>query len=107
MSTNSKRLLTSFFHIWSEYGDEIQVDKEPKLIRWNPSQKKIAQRINVGSATTDKGHHPPPPQHQLEKKMIEIKRYLPWSYLDNVESSVTRLGDLLDFGQVFKAFGNN
>ena len=22
-------------------------------------------------------------------------------------SSVTRLGDLLDFGQVFKAFGNN
>ena len=24
-----------------------------------------------------------------------------------VSSSVTRLGDLLDFGQVFKAFGNN
>ena len=23
------------------------------------------------------------------------------------ESSVTRYGDLLDFGQVFKAFGNN
>ena len=27
-------------------------------------------------------------------------------YLD-VASSVTRLGDLLDFGQLFKAFGNN
>ena len=26
----------------------------------------------------------------------------PWAV-----SSVTRLGDLLDFGQVFKAFGNN
>ena len=24
-----------------------------------------------------------------------------------VMASVTRLGDLLDFGQVFKAFGNN
>ena len=25
----------------------------------------------------------------------------------SVTSSVTRLGDLLDFGQLFKAFGNN
>ena len=24
-----------------------------------------------------------------------------------VSSSVTRLGDILDFGQLFKAFGNN
>ena len=24
-----------------------------------------------------------------------------------IPTSVTRLGDLLDFGQVFKAFGNN
>ena len=28
----------------------------------------------------------------------------PYMYLS---SSVTRLGDLLDFGQVFEAFGNN
>ena len=27
--------------------------------------------------------------------------------LDKVEVGVTRLGDLLDFGQLFKAFGNN
>ena len=26
---------------------------------------------------------------------------------NDVASSVTRLGDLLDFGQIFKAFGNN
>ena len=25
----------------------------------------------------------------------------------NIEISVTRLGNLLDFGQLFKAFGNN
>ena len=25
----------------------------------------------------------------------------------NITASVTRLGDLLDFGQLFKAFGNN
>ena len=24
-----------------------------------------------------------------------------------IETSVTKLGDLLDFGQLFKAFGNN
>ena len=29
-----------------------------------------------------------------------------WS-LCNIKASVTRLGDLLHFGQVFKAFGNN
>ena len=28
-------------------------------------------------------------------------------HLTELGSSVTRLGDLLDFGQVFKAFGNN
>ena len=27
--------------------------------------------------------------------------------ITGVGSSVTRLGDLLDFGQLFKAFGNN
>ena len=30
------------------------------------------------------------------------------TYLDTyLDASVTRLGDLLDFGQIFKAFGNN
>ena len=31
-----------------------------------------------------------------------LPRYLLWK-----ETSVTRLGNLLDFGQLFKAFGNN
>ena len=40
--------------------------------------------------------------------------YIDWTYLCNAlylvpkgRNSVTRLGDLLDFGQLFKAFGNN
>ncbi len=53
-----------FFYIWSEYGDEITVDKEQKLVRWNPTQKKIAQRINM----SEKRHIP------INKKTIEIKR---------------------------------
>ena len=32
---------------------------------------------------------------------------LPKNVRNNEAVSVTRLGDLLDFGQVFKAFGNN
>ena len=28
-------------------------------------------------------------------------------FKSDIGSSVTRLGDLLDFGQLFKAFGNN
>ena len=30
-----------------------------------------------------------------------------WNYFDCIAISVTRLGDLLEFGQLFKAFGNN
>ena len=52
------------FYIWSEYGDEITVDKEPKLVRWNPTQKKIAQRVTMANEK----------QHNI-KKTIEIKRW--------------------------------
>ena len=35
-----------------------------------------------------------------------INQMMLWKLL-SVMFSVTRLGDLLDFGQLFKAFGNN
>jgi hypothetical protein len=53
--------------IWSEYGDEIPVDKEPKLIRWNPSQKKIAQRINVGAFKERQ-------KRAQQKKAVDMKK---------------------------------
>ena len=37
--------------------------------------------------------------------LLEFSLYLVCS--KEVATSVTRLGDLFDFGQVFKAFGNN
>ena len=33
--------------IWSEYGDEIVVDKQPKNLRWDPSDKKVSQRLSL------------------------------------------------------------
>jgi hypothetical protein len=32
-------------HIWSDYGDEIIVDKETKLVKWNPSWQRISQPV--------------------------------------------------------------
>ena len=57
----------------------------------------------------------------LQKVVVELEALNKvWSYLDNFAPvhvklrkqattaiSVTRLGDLLDFGQLIKAFGNN
>ena len=45
--------------IWSEYGDEIVVDKQPKNLRWDPSDKKVGQRLSlrekgIKKATTKK-----------------------------------------------------
>ena len=34
-------------------------------------------------------------------------RYIFWCKLAKVANSVTRLGDILDLGQLFKALGNN
>ena len=44
---------------WSEYGDEIVVDKQPKNLRWDPSDKKVGQRLSlrekgIKKATTKK-----------------------------------------------------
>ena len=36
-----------FIHIWSEYGDQIVVDKQPKNLRWDPSVKKLGQRLTL------------------------------------------------------------
>ena len=36
-----------------------------------------------------------------------MTQQLPKSVVKTIESSVTRLGDLLHFGQLFKACGNN
>ena len=33
--------------IWSEYGDEIVVDKQPKNLRWDPADKKVSQRLSL------------------------------------------------------------
>ena len=47
------------------------------------------------------------------KKRLEIKRFWRRNFQETVFSSgtatdsVTRLGDLLEFGQFFKTFGNN
>ena len=38
--------------------------------------------------------------------MLNYSRYMLYTHLQ-VSDSVTRLGDLLDFGQLFKPFGNN
>lgn len=48
------------FYIWSDYGDEILIDKETKLMRWNPTWKRIGQPI--GDKTSG------------VKKAIKIKR---------------------------------
>ena len=40
------------------------------------------------------------------KAQVNPKSYR-WATSFTSTTSVTRLGDLLDFGQVFKAFGNN
>ena len=42
----------------------------------------------------------------LAQKLDEVLMTGDWSGAELI-NSVTRLGDLLDFGQVFKAFGNN
>ena len=56
-----------------------------------------------------------PPKHQYMKETLLIAtiEYLTrcvskklWKYPRNL-ASVTRLGDILYFGQLFKAFGNN
>ena len=36
-----------FVYIWSEYGDEIVVDKQPKNLRWDPTDKRLAQRLTL------------------------------------------------------------
>ena len=33
--------------IWSEYGDEITVDKQQKNLRWDPQDKKVGQRLSL------------------------------------------------------------
>ena len=50
---------------------------------------------------------------QIKKKLIELfvlrskRRYCDIIFVDLMHTSVTRSGDLLDFGQLFKAFSNN
>ena len=52
------------------------------------------------------GADPPPPTYCLE---ANERKWVVWQFdqLFSVPASVTTLGDLLDFGQIFKAFGNN
>ena len=45
----------------------------------------------------------PPPPIQIEKNQEGAKRHI----RTETQTSVTSLGELLDFGQLFKAFGNN
>ena len=45
-----------------------------------------------------------PPRRQIKTKIWRIKNA---EKNDSALSSVTRLGNLLDFGQLFKAFDNN
>lgn len=51
----------SYNYIWSDYGDEIIVDKETKLVKWNPAWQKMSQP--VGELGT------------MPKNTIKIKRY--------------------------------
>ena len=44
---------------------------------------------------------------QMDSVASLLPTYLVVSKLDRLETSVTRLGNLLDLRQVFKAFGNN
>jgi hypothetical protein len=63
-------LSCSLLYIWSEYGDEITIDKEPKLVRWHPTQKKIGQRVNMTEKPLQQLMNP----QAGNKKTIEIKR---------------------------------
>jgi hypothetical protein len=87
--------------IWSDYGDEILVDKEPKLIRWNPSQKKISQRINFGNAREKQSCEP-------QKKIIDLKKL---KHLTRQKASAARepanagLSDAGDLADVEEAGG--
>ena len=45
--------------------------------------------------------------HMYLTLVIQVQRSQSFSTLNTPEGSVTRLSDLLDFGPIFKAFGNN
>ena len=47
------------------------------------------------------------PERQIGLKMKKTMTTIEQSRTTSTAHSVTRLGDLLDFGQLFKAFGNN
>ena len=44
---------------------------------------------------------------KVDELVTDIVKLFLLYIIDSAASSVTRLGDLLDFGQLYKAFGNN
>ena len=66
--------------------------------------------IGCAQLSVEINHRKSREYHKIETKAFDEKKSGPalWSMTQmGATNSVTRFGDLLDFGQLFKAFGNN
>ena len=77
----------------------VVVDVYRRRRRRRRRQKSLEWKLKVEDRKDDEQIRR---QYELENKEARKRRKRWWA-----TNSVTRLGDLLDFGQVFKAFGNN